>query len=112
MRLVHPPSGSVLAGRVLEPRTFLGRALGLLGRSELPAGWGMWIHPCRGIHTLGMRFVIDAVFVDRRLVVVRVCHGVRPGRVVPVVWRARSVVELPAGAAAGVEVGDQLLVEA
>jgi hypothetical protein len=102
--------GGVLAERVLEPRTFVGRAVGLLGRRELATGAAMWIRPCRSIHTLGMRFAIDAVFLDRRLEVVRVCRGVRPWRVVPLVWRARSVVELPAGTAAAVEVGDRLQV--
>ena len=89
----------------------LGRAVGLLGRRGLAEGAGMWLHPCRGIHTLGMRFPIDVIFLDRRFVVVRVCPGLRPWRMVPFVWRARSVVELPAGAAEGVEVGDQLRLE-
>ncbi|MDR0359445.1 MAG: DUF192 domain-containing protein [bacterium] len=108
MRLVHGPSGSVLASRLLEPRTPLGRALGLLTRSRLPPGTGMWLHPCRSIHTVGMRFPIDVVFVDRRSVVVRVDAWVRPGRMVPFVRRARGVVELPAGTAEGLTVGDQL----
>lgn len=108
MRLVHAPSGSEVASRLLEPRTPLGRAVGLLGRSALPPGTGMWLHPCRSIHTLGMRFPIDAVFVDRRGVVVRVCGWLRPWRLVPFVWRARGVVELPAGAARGLTAGDQL----
>ena len=97
-----------MAWRLLEPRTPLGRAVGLLGRSGLPPGTGMWLHPCRSIHTVGMRFPIDAVFVDRRCVVVRVEERLRPWRLVPLVWRARGVVELPAGAARGLAVGDQL----
>ncbi|MBO0690943.1 MAG: DUF192 domain-containing protein [Candidatus Dormibacteraeota bacterium] len=105
---MHAPSGSVLASRLFEPRTPLGRAVGLLARSGLPPGTGMWLHPCRSIHTVGMRFSIDAVFVDRRGVVVRVDPWVRPGRMVPFVRRARGVVELPAGAAAGLTVGDEL----
>ena len=108
MRLLQARSGAVLASRLLEPRTALGRAVGLLSRSELPEGTGMWLHPCRSIHTLGMRFPIDAVFVDRRRVVVRVYPRLQPWRVVPFVLRARGVVELPAGAAQDVALGDEL----
>src|SRR5262252_5584702 len=99
-RLVHPRSGRVLAERLQVPRTFFGRGVGLMFRRELPAGDGMWITPCNGIHMFFMRFAIDAVFLDRKLRVVRVRSGLRPWRVVPLVWRAHSVLELPAGTVA------------
>ena len=38
------------------------RLRGLLGRDGLPAGTGLWIRPCNAVHTLGMRFAIDIVF--------------------------------------------------
>ena len=101
LRLVHPRSGRVLAERLRVPRSFVGRGMGLMLRRELAPGDGMWITPCNGIHMFLMRFPIDAVFVDRRLRVVRVYAGLRPWRVVPLVWRAHSVVELPAGTVAG-----------
>ena len=100
LRLVHPRSGRVLADRLRVPRTFFGRGLGLMFRRELPAGEGMWITPCNGIHMFFMRFAIDAVFLDRRQRVVRVRAGLRPWRVVPLVLRAHSVLELPAGTVA------------
>ena len=97
LRLVHPRTGRVLVERLQVPRSSMGRAVGLMLRRELPGGEGMWITPCNGIHMFLMRFAIDAVFLDRRLRVVRVCEGLRPWRVVPWVWRAHSVLELPAG---------------
>ena len=110
LRLVHPRSGRVLVERLRVPRTFVGRAMGLMLRRSLPPGEGMWIAPCNGIHMFLMRFPIDAVFLDRRLRVVRVYASLRPWRVVPVVWRAHSVLELPAGtaAAAGLERGEEV----
>src|SRR2546430_9466053 len=95
LRLLHPASGRVLAERLQVPRTFVGRGLGLMFRRGLDDGEGMWITPCNGIHMFGMRFAIDAVFVDRRLRVVRVYRNLRPWRGVPLVLRAPSVVELP-----------------
>jgi uncharacterized membrane protein (UPF0127 family) len=110
LRLVHPRTGRVLVERLRVPRTFVGRAMGLMLRRSLPPGEGMWITPCNGIHMFLMRFPIDAVFLDRRLRVVRVYASLRPWRVVPLVWRAHSVLELPAGtaAAAGLERGEEV----
>src|SRR2546430_17054561 len=101
LRLLHPASGRVLAERLQVPRTFVGRGLGLMFRRGLDDGEGMWITPCNGIHMFGMRFAIDAVFVDRRLQVVRVYRDLRPWRVGPIVVGAPRVVELPSAPAGG-----------
>ena len=55
------------------------------------------LQPCRQVHTIGMRFPIDVAFCARDGRVLRV-RTMRPGRVSPVVWRARFVVEATAGA--------------
>ncbi|HEY4867927.1 MAG TPA: DUF192 domain-containing protein [Candidatus Dormibacteraeota bacterium] len=114
LRLVHPGSGRVLASRLEVPRTFVGRGLGLMFRSTLEEGSGMWISPCNGIHTFFMRFPIDAVVLDRRQRVVRAYSSLGRWRVVPLVFGARSVVELPAGTVAPLALsrGDQLTVQA
>ena len=113
LRLVHVDSGQVLAERLERPRSFLGRGLGLMFRPCLAPGTGMWIVPCSGIHTFFMRFPIDVVFLDRRQRVVRVYPGLRRWRLVPLVWRAHSVVELPAGTihGLGLRPGDELSIE-
>jgi uncharacterized protein len=113
LRLLHPRTGRVLAERLQVPRTFAGRGLGLMFRRRLGEGEGMWIQPCNGIHMFGMRFAIDAVFLDRRLRVVRVVPRLRPWRMVPLVLLAHSVVELPAGIAesAGLKLGEMLAVD-
>jgi uncharacterized membrane protein (UPF0127 family) len=76
------------------------RMKGLLGRSELGADEGLWITPCNSIHMVGMRFPIDAVFIDESLQVVRVHEGVQPWRMARGGKHAASVLELPAGKAA------------
>jgi uncharacterized membrane protein (UPF0127 family) len=102
-RLVHPRSGRVLAERLRLPRTFVGRSLGLMFRRSLGAGEGLWLRPCNGIHMFFVRFPIDAVFLDRSQRVVRAYPGLKPWRVVPFVRRAHSVVEVPAGTIAGLD---------
>jgi hypothetical protein len=85
------------------------RMRGLLGRTSLEPDEGMLFRPASSIHMMFMRFAIDAVFLDRELVVVDVVQGLKP-------WRMASrrgskiVVELAEGAAAaaGVRPGDHL----
>jgi uncharacterized membrane protein (UPF0127 family) len=113
LRLVHPATGRVLAARLAKPRTAFGRGLGLMFRRSLSSGEGMWIAPCSGIHTFFMRFAIDVVFLDRGQRVVRAYEALGRWRMVPLVIGAHSVVELPAGALRGLELGrgEQLAVE-
>ncbi|MEK7404857.1 MAG: DUF192 domain-containing protein [Acidobacteriota bacterium] len=85
------------------------RRSGLLKHESLPQGEGLWISPCEAIHTIGMKFPIDVVFLDRKRKVAKIRQAMRPGRVSLCLW-AHSVLELPAGtlAATGTAVGDQL----
>ncbi|MBR2838246.1 MAG: DUF192 domain-containing protein [Kiritimatiellae bacterium] len=74
--------------------TFAERARGLIGRKGLAPGEGMLIPRCNCIHTLFMRFPIDAAFLDRRGEVVKTVRNIRPWRLF--VWggfRAVSVLE-------------------
>ncbi|MSO19466.1 MAG: DUF192 domain-containing protein [Acidobacteria bacterium] len=86
------------------------RRKGLLGRDHLEAGEGLWIVPTQAIHTFGMRFPIDAAFLDRQRRVKRVYHRLQPNRITRFVWGAYSVLELESGALlkAGTRVGDEL----
>lgn len=79
--------------------TFFTRLRGLLGRrpEEFSTGEGLWIFPSKGVHALGMRFAIDAVYLDRNYRVVHCECGLRPGRLGAVCKRAAGVLELPAG---------------
>jgi uncharacterized membrane protein (UPF0127 family) len=102
-------TGLVIASKVELAGDARSRSRGLLGRDSLPAGEGLWIVPCPMIHTFFMRFSIDVLFLDKEMRVVRVMEDLKPWRLSPWVWRAHSVLELPAGALAGrVAAGDRL----
>ena len=70
-----------------------------LGSHDFRNGSGLWIVPCHGVHTLGMGFSIDVLYLDRGLKVVSVQSEVRPWRFTPVLRQAASVLELPCGTA-------------
>jgi uncharacterized protein len=72
------------------------RTRGLLGRQSLGEGEGLWIVPCEAVHTIGMRFAIDLIYLDRRNVVRKVRSSVPPWRLSGCL-RAHSVIELAAG---------------
>ena len=65
MRAVVAQTGRELATSVQVADSLFARMKGLLGRTELNPGEALWIIPCKGIHTIGMRFAIDAVFLDK-----------------------------------------------
>jgi uncharacterized membrane protein (UPF0127 family) len=85
------------------------RSKGLLGRDSLAAGDGLWIVPCEAVHTFGMRFPIDLVYIDRNKRVKKVRSGVRAWRISGCL-SAHSVIELPSGtvSATRTEPGDTL----
>lgn len=83
-----------------------GRRRGLLGRASIGDDEALVIAPTQGIHTFGMRFAVDVVFVDRAGAVLKVAPAVPPNRL-RLCWRAFAAIELAAGrsAAAGVRPG-------
>lgn len=115
LRLPHAFALRIAGGpRLLAPQATLAsdsasRRRGLLGQDSIESGAALVIAPSQGIHTFGMRFAIDAVFVDRQGLVVGLAEHV-PARRIRVAWRAFAVVELAAGScrAAGLQVGDRL----
>lgn len=103
-------TGEVLAARVVRPASLAGRALGLLARRAVPPGEGMWLCPCNGVHTLGMRATLDVIYLNRDLRVLRVVIGLGPNRVCLPVLGAHSVVELGAGTLRPGELGPGIAV--
>jgi uncharacterized membrane protein (UPF0127 family) len=88
------------------------RLRGLLGltSSDFRNGSGLWIVPCHGVHTLGMGFPIDVVYLDRAMTVIHIQSDLRPWRFAPVRAQAASVLELPCRTAAETKtaVGDKI----
>lgn len=99
----------VIATRVFLAGTSRDRRIGLSRHARLDSQEGLLLTPCEAIHTFGMRFSLDVLFIDPSGKVRALRQGLRPRRVA-VCWRARSTLELAAGAIrrSGTEVGDLL----
>jgi uncharacterized membrane protein (UPF0127 family) len=104
--------GTVVCERCVLATTMWPRMKGLLGRNELPPGDGIYLSPASSIHMFFMRFAIDAVFVDRELVVRKVARDLKPWRIASA-RGSRSVIELASGEAdrRGIEPGQRLELE-
>ncbi len=91
---------------------YLSRLIGLLGKTKRWAklGRGLWIVPSRGVHTIGMLFPIDLIYLDKGKQVVYTDEYVKPFRVARVCLKATSVLEVPPYTIykSGTRVGDQL----
>ncbi len=103
---------SYLATALAVADTHWTRWRGLLGlrSGDFRNGSGLWIVPCHGVHTLGMGFPIDVVYLDRVMTVIHIQHDLQPWRFAPVRTQAASVLELPRSTAAETRtaVGDKI----
>jgi len=72
------------------------RQKGLLGRKGLAPGEGLWIVPCESVHTIGMQFSIDLVYLDRKNRIRKLRSEVPPWRL-SACLTAHSVMELAPG---------------
>jgi len=103
---------SLLADRAILANTSATRRTGLLKHDFLPDGEGLLIVPCEGVHTFGMKFPIDVIYLSKKRVVLKI-RPEMPRRRISFCLRAHSVLELPAGMAGKTTttVGDQLEIE-
>lgn len=105
--------GTVVGEKIAVADTFLSRLVGLLRVSSLDPGEGLLIHPSQGVHTLGMKFPIDVIFLDRKLRVLEMRRALKPFRMTTLNFSTSSILELPVNAIEEslTEVDDQLALE-
>jgi len=116
----HGPTGyafnrtrtTYLATELLIARTHWSRFRGLMATdaARFRRGQGLWIVPCHGVHTLAMRFPIDAVYLDQERIVIHIEQELKPWRMAAIRVLATSVLELPTGTVSDTrtELGDQV----
>jgi uncharacterized membrane protein (UPF0127 family) len=100
--------GRVVCARCLIAQRPWQRMRGLLGRAGLAPGEGMLFRPAGSIHMFFMRFPIDAIFCTSELEVIDVERNLAPWGVAGRKG-AKVVIEIAAGAAEAVAVGDRLV---
>ena len=89
-------SQNVLAENTRLANHFWSRFKGLLGTQELKTGDALLLVPCNSIHTFGMTFAIDALFLDNENKILSMLEVLPPWKMSKIVWKAKKVLELPA----------------
>jgi uncharacterized membrane protein (UPF0127 family) len=110
--LINERTGSVIASVVEPALNATTRRRGLLGRDRLDDGHALLLAPCGSVHTIGMRFTIDVLFVGPDGRVVKIVEQLRSWRIAGAM-RACFTVELPAGSLSRSDVspGDRLTLQ-
>ena len=96
----------------LPPIRWLMRLRGLLGKLRLKPDDGIWLVPSRGIHTIGMLFAIDLVYLDAANRVIHLVEHLGPFRISPIRIKCASILELRSRAiySSNTQIGDELLI--
>jgi uncharacterized membrane protein (UPF0127 family) len=92
--------------------TTFSRLKGLIGRLRLRSSDGLWVVPSSGIHTFGVLFPLDLIYLDADCQVIYVVEYLRGFRMAPLKIRASSVLELPPHTiySSQTQDGDQLVI--
>jgi len=95
-QLVHRPSGICVA-TVTRADGFWAKNVGVLGRAALPVGTGLWLPGVASVHTVGVRFALDLLFLDTEYQAIKMYPETPPGRWLVRAGGARHTLELGAG---------------
>lgn len=110
MKIINRTQGTVLGWRVSLADTWWSRFRGFLGKAAPGRGEGILLAPCNAVHTMGMRFPLDVIFLTVDGTVVQLESFLRPWRIRRGARAARYVLEVPAGtiSATRTTLGDEL----
>lgn len=106
--VTHKATQTIIVSNLKRADNFFKRLKGLMFTSALPAGEGLVITPCQQIHTQFMNYAVDVMFVDAQHIVVHIERDMKPWRFSKFYKQAKYVLEVNAGAASMVSVGDTL----
>jgi uncharacterized membrane protein (UPF0127 family) len=98
-----------LGKKIRTATSLVDRAIGLLATPSLSQGEGLWISPCKSIHTFFMRYPIDVLFLDAEGHVIHQ-KTFHPWRISSWEMKSRGVLELAAGTIrrTGTQLGDRI----
>lgn len=97
MKLYHVDRQCLIVHNLEVAEGVRSRTRGLIGHPHLEPGQALMIPGSRWIHTFGMSFPIDVVYVDKKGRIVALTESLPPHRVDRPVLRAQTVIEMAAG---------------
>jgi protein-S-isoprenylcysteine O-methyltransferase Ste14/uncharacterized membrane protein (UPF0127 family) len=112
MPIKNLTKNKILPYKVMLAENLFSRLIGLLGKSKLSSKCAIHIVPCKGIHTLGMKFPIDVLFLDSQGMALKWFSNLTPNKISQVIPSSHSVLELPANSISetDIQIGDHIQV--
>ena len=103
---------SFLSLNVTPADTTFARLKGLIGRLSLKVDEGLWMVPSCGVHTVGVMFPLDLIYLDENYRVIHLVEYFPRFRIAPLRTHAASVLELPTHTiySSQTQPGDQLVI--
>ncbi|MGC9199924.1 MAG: DUF192 domain-containing protein [Acidobacteriaceae bacterium] len=88
------------------------RLKGLIGKLRMNSDEGLWVIPSSGVHTWGVLFPLDLIYLDENHRVVCVTEHFPRCKIGPLKFQAASVLELPTHTiySSQTQEGDQLVI--
>lgn len=110
MAVVNLSKGTWIVSKAQKADTLLTRMIGWIGLEKVDPEAALWITPCWGIHTFGMHFPVDVIFLGKSGEAIKVLVNFPVNRVSPFVFSAKSVLILPGYATkrSNTAVGDRI----
>ncbi len=90
-------NNNILINYVEPAFSIFKRMRGLLGRKNLPEDSALYIKPCGSIHTCGMKFSLDVIFIDKNMKITKIAREIKPLRAITGGKGAVAVLELQSG---------------
>lgn len=92
--------------------TILARLKGLIGKLKLKLDEGLWVVPSQGVHTFGVMFPLDLIYLDDQYRVIHVIEHFPRFRIAPIRIQSASVLQLPTHTiySSQTQAGDQLII--
>jgi uncharacterized membrane protein (UPF0127 family) len=103
VRALNSRNDKELSNNVVVAERISERMKGLIGKKSFEKGEALWIRPCKSIHTIGLRFPIDILFLDSDNRVVESNEKLPPNRLSKIVFKAKTILELPEGTLSATE---------
>ncbi len=110
MSVRNTRSGDLIAGTLLTLSPNFQKTLRHISRHGLPSDCALWISPCHAIYTVGMKYPVDIIFLDKYGVVVKLLRCFPPNCYAESASNTISALELPNNriSESGIEIGDKL----
>lgn len=100
----------IIAQNIQKADSFIKRTVGLLNKKSLTLEEGLLFEKCNSIHSFGMKFDFDAIYLDNDNKVVGLIENIKPNRIMPIVFKAKKVLETTSGFVQkhNIQIGDKI----